>query len=422
MARNLIEILCQGWFGKFLVLALLLSAALLFKQVSSLYYLVAFCGLILMIAQRQFPKELDIAIRKWFIITFAFVFYLVLSAVFLNDASVLFGYRFEVFRDLLFLPFLAAFVYSLSISRDTLFKVVVLVASYAIFYDVLILVKEPARGQGLLSVPISRGNMGMLWGLLALISFFFFKSGYWKVLAFLAFCAGVLLSLLSGSRGGWGAFVITFGLFFLYFYHLNRKCLFFSVVLLLVFFIIVFFLWDHLPLASRIHQTIVNIDKYFNGDPQSSIGYRFEMWKAALMAFMEKPLFGWGFGNFDLYFTRYMNEGLVVGNPGGWGHAHNDYLLFLSELGMIGFLLFMLFILYPLFAVGKFFVVSFQNKDEKNVLLSLVFFVAGEAMMEFSLSDQVFTTKYFMFTYVALFLLVYSVLSKSQVPDEEARL
>lgn len=72
---------------------------------------------------------------------------------------------------------------------------------------------------------------------------------------------------------------------------------------------------------------------------------RVYMWKAAIEMFKEHPIAGVGKGNWakearDNYFPRFKNEWPVFG---AFAHAHNVYLTWLAETGIIGLTLFLSF-------------------------------------------------------------------------------
>lgn len=66
---------------------------------------------------------------------------------------------------------------------------------------------------------------------------------------------------------------------------------------------------------------------------------------AGQQMFLARPLFGWGFGNYDRYDWQFMER---VGNvaPSKWdvqkGTSHNTYLTILAEMGGVGFLFYFL--------------------------------------------------------------------------------
>ena len=61
---------------------------------------------------------------------------------------------------------------------------------------------------------------------------------------------------------------------------------------------------------------------------------RLPIWKDTLHMIRAYPLFGVGMGNFYPGLLRYQTSGLGF----AWTAAHNDYLQFLSELGIVGFI------------------------------------------------------------------------------------
>lgn len=409
---NLKFLMNKGFLVLFLIWSFAVGSAMLYKPVSVVYYIIAFLGgyyWFIKKDQLYFPSY----VKFWLFLGLIVFLYVFLSIIIFSESDLLFKYRFEVFRDLIWLPFLWVAIYQVRWNKQLLFKLITLIACYALVYDVLLYVESPARGDGLLQTPISRGNMGMLWGLLSLIAFYGLEEKKWKVLAIVGFFSGVGLSLLSGSRGGWGALFISFLFLIFYFYFFQKRYFWGLVSVVLVFALVLYGFWDYLPVKHRIDQTISSLYAYSNGNPHTSLGYRFEMWKAAWMAFLEKPLFGWGFGGFDQFFLKYLHEGLVKGSPSGWGHAHNDYLFILSELGIVGFILFFSFVLYPF--VKVFYLVKRAiHEQEKNLLmLGLLGVILTEALCEFALSDQTFTVKYFMFVYVLFYMIIFAVFEKN---------
>jgi putative inorganic carbon (HCO3(-)) transporter len=71
---------------------------------------------------------------------------------------------------------------------------------------------------------------------------------------------------------------------------------------------------------------------------QSSILFRFLVWKSALRMIRESPLTGTGAGNFKIIYPLYRSseEWHVSGINARVVEAHNDYLQIASELGLIG--------------------------------------------------------------------------------------
>lgn len=94
---------------------------------------------------------------------------------------------------------------------------------------------------------------------------------------------------------------------------------------------------------SRVHQTIWEVYWYREkGDPTGySFAQRIEFWRAAWVAFLEKPILGWGTG--DIYDAMYF--GLeAIDSPLESYHfkPHNQYFQFLLTLGLAGTIVFFL--------------------------------------------------------------------------------
>nr|WP_256370049.1 O-antigen ligase family protein [Hydrogenovibrio sp. JE_KL2] len=220
--------------------------------------------------------------------------------------------------------------------------------------------------------------------------------------------SGILLSLLSGSRGGWLTMLLVFMTLVFLLPKIDRKFNYIIWGIVAALGVVLYLMWHELPVEKRILQTLNSIQAYMNGNAHTSLGYRFEMWKAAYWAFLEKPLFGWGFDNFNVYFQKYLNEGLVVGKL--WGHPHNDYMLLLSEKGVLGFVIVLSVLLYPFVVMLKYARKAIQTKQLEKLSLALTGMVLIEALMEFMLSDQTITMKFQYHLYVVLILMIMSAL------------
>lgn len=70
---------------------------------------------------------------------------------------------------------------------------------------------------------------------------------------------------------------------------------------------------------------------------------RISQWKAAVMAFKERPIFGYGYLNFERYSVP-LKEKYNIGELQFGGHAHNNFLEMLASTGILGFSAFMLWL------------------------------------------------------------------------------
>jgi O-antigen ligase len=76
---------------------------------------------------------------------------------------------------------------------------------------------------------------------------------------------------------------------------------------------------------------------YEEGQGETSLGLRFDMWKAALAAFAENPLFGVGPMGFREVLAARVEAGFGSPLLAGFEHAHSDALHALATGGLVAF-------------------------------------------------------------------------------------
>ena len=110
---------------------------------------------------------------------------------------------------------------------------------------------------------------------------------------------------------------------------------------------------------------------------------RILMWKSAWHMFLDYPVFGVGIGNFDIpYQTIYIapeaKERTVA-------HAHNNYMHYLAETGLIGFTSFLFLFIYLL----RHYIIRFRNSHDLialGMVLSIIsFMIHGLADWNYSM-------------------------------------
>lgn len=94
--------------------------------------------------------------------------------------------------------------------------------------------------------------------------------------------------------------------------------------------------------------TTEQIQSFKDGE---SLDFRFYATRDSWLMFKDRPVFGWGIGSYPFIFRRYQGEELYYsdGRPYYFRYAHNDWLQWLSEVGIVGLALVMTPILYQLF-------------------------------------------------------------------------
>jgi O-antigen ligase len=146
----------------------------------------------------------------------------------------------------------------------------------------------------------------------------------------------LLLGLLfSRSRMGIAAGLAAFIFFGAYLWAKLPRRRAVSVIAVIPLAALVYGAWIGLgPVASRFARTVQQPDD------------RLTIWTDSWRLVEQRPLFGWGAGTFPAVYGTVRTEASDL----RWMEAHNDYLQFLCELGVVGLLLFFV----PLFVlVGR---------------------------------------------------------------------
>ena len=199
--------------------------------------------------------------------------------------------------------------------------------------------------------PIMFGDTSILLGFISAVAalYFFSKRQYCLLtLAILGFIAGSLGSILSGSRGGWVGIPIILVFMLWHSRDLLGKRVVLGVFGLCLVGGLTVLAIPQLGVSKKIDQTFQSVQLYLDGEPNTSLGLRFEMWKASLYMFESSPVFGVGEYGATEFKQRLANEGIISEQAVAFDHAHNEYLNALSLTGIIGFLALMAVYLVPL--------------------------------------------------------------------------
>lgn len=216
-------------------------------------------------------------------------------------------------------------------------------------YERLVLGLGRARGS---ENAILFGNMSMLLGFLSLTAaayFFYQKRFFWLVLALTGGVCGIGGSVLSGSRGGWiAAPLLIFFLLWMYRNLLGRKLLS-KVVLVMFLMVSVVVVVPQTGVQARIGLAVSNITHYVNNtEKETSVGLRFDMWKAALYMFQQNPIIGVGESQVKTIKKNLADTGSVRQRIVPYHHAHNEFLDAASKRGVVGVFFILVLYLVPL--------------------------------------------------------------------------
>jgi O-antigen ligase len=211
---------------------------------------------------------------------------------------------------------------------------------------------EMPRAEGF-QHPIMFGDVAMLLGLLALVGTahaLHAKHPRWQ----LVFCitgaiAGLLTSLLSGTRGGWiGLPVILFALYRYYAPILPRRLWLASLIGFALMGLVAYTI-PATGVADRIQQAIHEV-KNFHQDTgaESSVGARLELWRAGARLVDDAGLLGLNEAQVHDQLRALVDQGKVRPPVLEQAHFHNEILEHWIRHGLLGLLALLALYILPL--------------------------------------------------------------------------
>lgn len=274
---------------------------------------------------------------------------------------------------------------------------------FAIF---LKLTTNATRVSGFSHNAIQYGNISLLLGFLSFVGLWwaFQKQNnkhLWVLLLGTGFIMGLVASLLSGSRGGWVSAPIMFAFILFYTRHTLTKKTISLIVISFTFIVSAAFLTPETGVEKRVSQVFTEINLYQEGHTKTSIGTRFEFWRAAIIAAKEKPVLGWGKPGYLEKLQELVNTDIA--SPGIISDPHNMYLSVLVFRGAVGLISLLLLYLVPLYLFRK----SLNTHQPETLALSIAGITVVIAYMDFSLTQTTLKfnsgTTFFCFSVVFIY-------------------
>ncbi len=194
------------------------------------------------------------------------------------------------------------------------------------------------RVPGFTHHPISFGDLALALGLLAMCTVAHFRGTRYAAMPWLALLAGMLASVLSGSRGGWLALPLVLWPLLRYGRALYGKLLW-QALLLCLGLVLLAYLVPATGVAGRVAEAVSDVRGYLDHqDATTSVGIRLELWKASWLMFTSHPWLGVGRDQFDAALQLLASQGLLQDSPAlTYSSSHNDVLHFLATGGLLDF-------------------------------------------------------------------------------------
>lgn len=209
------------------------------------------------------------------------------------------------------------------------------------------------RPQAATSNAIHFGNASMLLGMLALCGLGWAREQrhrtVWAALLLTGALAGILGSIVSGSRGGWLALPVCGCIFAVHYSRGRGKHYLAGLLTLFLAVAVIAYALPNSPVRERAAVAIDDLKKYeHNGDVSTSIGQRIEMWRTAIALSGENIWLGMGRTGYLAAKQQLAAEGGMNKIVLDYTNAHNDYIDAMVKRGTFGLLTLLALFFMPL--------------------------------------------------------------------------
>lgn len=186
---------------------------------------------------------------------------------------------------------------------------------------------------------IHLGDMALLLGFLSLFSVNWVRTDHpiVKLLKILGLIAGLTVSALSSARGGWIAIPV-FVFVFINFRTNGRMAnkVLLAMLLIGMLALLGYFLLE--TIRQRVWMIYSDLSQFLGGNADTSIGIRFQLWKAAFHLIAQNPVFGAGADGFRAAMDGMSASGVITPVAAGYGkgEVHNEILAHTVRFGIFG--------------------------------------------------------------------------------------
>lgn len=235
-----------------------------------------------------------------------------------------------------------------------------------------------------------------------------------KVVAVLAFLSALYAMILTGTRGAYIAVPVLATLFLM----IYSKQLGYKILVLLLTLLIAVSIISYITVPQvkqRFNELTYEITSYESGNiktASTSNGFRIELWKAALAAFQESPIYGLNYREREALNEQLVADGKIVPRllTINRGHAHSEYFEILATRGLLGFTALMMLYLVP----GSIFLRRALNTQGKEKALATagVTFIAG--FMVYGISEAPLQGNVISGCYALTVVAIYAMLKRPE--------
>lgn len=243
------------------------------------------------------------------------------------------------------------------------------------------------RVDGFTHHPITFGDLALAMGMMSLCALSALRNTRWAWLPVVALVAGLMVSVLSGSRGGWVGLGLAALPLLVFGRAMHGRVIWHTAALILALLVAAYFL-PVTGVAYRLAEAVSDVRLYFShDDATTSVGIRLELWKASWLMFSEHPWLGVGRDAFYQTLQTLARQSKLQISPAlTYSSSHNDVLHFLATGGLLDCSLLLLMYGAPL----RFFLRVLKQPDSPQRAAALAGVVLVLCFIGFSLTDVMF--------------------------------
>lgn len=205
------------------------------------------------------------------------------------------------------------------------------------------------RVEGFTHHAITFGDLAVALGVMSLCALSALRASRLSWLPLAAFVAGLVGSVLSGSRGGWVGLLLVVLPLLKYGSAVHGRQLVRGLLLVLALCVLAYFV-PATSIARRLADAVHEVQRYYSdNDATTHVGVRLELWKASWMMIVEHPWLGVGRDAFHQSLNALAQQGRLQQSPALiYSSSHNDLIHVLATGGLLDFSLLLLMYGAPL--------------------------------------------------------------------------
>jgi O-antigen ligase len=286
-----------------------------------------------------------------------------------------------------------------------------------------VLLGHARADNGMNAIPF--GNLSLLLGGLSLMGALWCLRGRrlhqrtMLALTLVAGLAGMLGSLLSGTRGGW----IAIPLLLLLIHRVAgevlalrwRRRMAVAVAALLLAAVVI----PQSGVRDRVALAVSNVQAYVGAQEQAargtSVGLRLEMWRAGGTLFLERPWLGWGEGRLEAARDALVAEGSLHPGISQYDQLHSDLIDTAARRGVLGLTTLLLFYGVPIALFWRCMRAPGANAERR--LVAAAGMMVPVAFIDFGLTQSMLRDVRGLSGYLGLTLICWATLRHDDMPS-----